>query len=236
MKMEDSNWIWKALAFLITLTVFMMAVPNVYLRAILSLTIFTALVRHDGEDPNVGTLRRTVLSAILAFAMTSSLLPLSRLEVGGLDPEILPQLILFHLSVSVWEEVVYRGYPLLKFSRTTLLTSSLAFSLIHAFNPGFGIQAFLGIFIAGLALGEIRYKWGLAPAISMHLSWNVLMEHLWGYPTSGLRGSSFFTAVLIGPDIITGGDFGPEASIVVMVEFLLLFLSLRLTRLRDHTP
>ncbi len=233
---EDSSWERKALAFLLTATILMMVVPTPYLRALLSLTVFALLVRYHGEDPKIGTLTRSVTASILAFAMTLLLLPFSQVEVSGFDSAVLLSIIPFHLSVAVWEEVVYRGYPLLRFSRVNLLASSLAFSLIHAFNPGFGLQAFLGIFMAGLALGVMRCEWGLGPAISMHFSWNIFMEHLWGYPTSGLRGPSVFVSNLVGSDILTGGNFGPEASIIVMIEFFLLFLAFRFMRQWDRLP
>ena len=233
---EDLNWLGKALAFLFTTTLLMMAVPSVYLRAIISLAVFAILVMYEKEDPNTGTLKRSVLASVLAFLMTLPLLPFSRVEIGVLDPSILLEFSIFHLSVATWEEAVYRGYPLLRFSGGALIASSLAFSIIHIFNPGFGPQAFVGIFLAGLALGVMRYEWGLAPSISMHFTWNILMEHIWGYPTSGLRGPSILRSELIGPDLITGGDFGPEASVVVMIEFLLLLLMLRFVRLDDRLP
>ncbi len=236
MKGEDLNWLGKALAFLFTITLFMTAVPSVYLRAIISLAVFAILVMYEKEDPNTGTLKRSVLASVLAFLMTLPLLPFSRVEIGVLDPSILLEFSIFHLSVATWEEAVYRGYPLLRFSGGALIASSLAFSIIHIFNPGFGPQAFIGIFLAGLALGVMRYEWGLAPSISMHFTWNILMEHIWGYPTSGLRGPSILRSELTGPDLITGGDFGPEASVVVMIEFLLLLLALRFVRLNDRLP
>ncbi len=236
MRGEDLNWLGKALAFLFAATLFMMAVPSVYLRAIISLAMFAIMVIYEKEDPNTGTLKRSVLASVLAFLMTLSLLPFSRVEIGGLHPSILFEFAIFHLSVATWEEMIYRGYPLLRFSGGALVASSLAFSIIHTFNPGFGPQAFVGIFLAGLALGVMRYEWGLVPSISMHFSWNMLMEHFWGYPTSGLRGPSILRSELTGPDLITGGDFGPEASVVVMIEFLLLLLALRFVRLNDRLP
>ncbi|GEM_PF-1270257 len=233
---EDSSWEGKALAFLLAATILMMVVPTPYLRALLSSTVFVLLVRYQGEDLKIGSLKRSVAASLLAFAMTLPLLLFSKLEFSDFNSAFLLSAIPFHLSVAVWEEVVYRGYPLLRFSRVNLLASSLVFSLIHAFNPGFGLQAFLGIFIAGLALGLVRCEWGLGPAISMHFSWNISMEHLWGYPTSGLRGPSVFVSKLIGSDILTGGNFGPEASIIVMIEFSLLFLALRFMRRWDRLP
>ncbi len=236
MRGEDPSWMGKVLTFLFAATLLMMIVPSAYLRAIISLVIFALLARYEKEDPNVGTLKKTVLASILASLMTLPLLPFSRVEVNVLDPSVLIEYAAFHLSVATWEEVVYRGYPLLRFSGASLLASSLAFSIIHAFNPGFGPQAFTGIFLAGLALGMMRYEWGLVPSISMHFSWNILMEHFWGYPTSGLRGPSILRTELVGPDLITGGNFGPEASVIVMIEFLLLLLILQFVRQRDRLP
>ncbi|MDK2383393.1 MAG: hypothetical protein QI199_01115, partial [Candidatus Korarchaeota archaeon] len=122
-KQEDDNWEGRALSFLLTATVLMMAIPTPYLRAFLSLIIFALLVKYHGEDPKIGTLKGSVTASILAFAMTLPLLLFSQLEFSGFDPAFLLSMIPFHLSVAVWEEVVYRGYPLLRFSRTSLLAS-----------------------------------------------------------------------------------------------------------------
>ena len=224
---SDPEWVGEALAFLMAMTLIAMVFPSPHARALASAAVFVLLIRLKGANPNLGGVRESVVAAALAAAVTIPILIPSRIEPTGLDPAILLPLLPYHLSVATWEEIVYRGYPLLRRSDFLLLTSSLMFSLIHAFNPGFGLQAFLGIFVAGLALGMIRISWGLVPAICMHPTWNVLMEHVWGFPTSGLLGHSLFRSALAGPDLMTGGYFGPEASPIVMIEFALIFAYLR---------
>jgi membrane protease YdiL (CAAX protease family) len=127
-----------------------------------------------------------------------------------------------YLLVGFSEEVFARGWVLQvlergRGTRVAVVGSAAIFSLLHAFNPGFGLMALLGLFLAGLLFAQAylvtRQLW---LPIALHLSWNFAEGPLFGFPVSGLPGAGLLTVTPTGPEIVTGGAFGPEAGLVVM--------------------
>jgi uncharacterized protein len=132
---------------------------------------------------------------------------------------------LFALSAAVLEEIVFRGYlfRLLSAAAGTwiavLLTSAL-FGAAHAANRGatlfssFAIAAEAGVILAG-AYAVTRRLW---MPIGLHLGWNFAESTIWGMSISGGGNTPSLTrGTLSGAPILTGGGFGPEASIVAVV-------------------
>ncbi|MBT2484330.1 MULTISPECIES: CPBP family intramembrane glutamic endopeptidase [unclassified Microbacterium] len=128
-------------------------------------------------------------------------------------------------AVAVAEEVFFRGvvFRLLR-SRwgviVALIVSSAIFGLLHLINPGASLNGALAVAIeAGLMLGAAYLLTGsLWLAIGLHFGWNVAIGGIFGTVVSGSDASdSLFTATTAGPDWLTGGSFGPEASIVAIV-------------------
>ena len=99
-----------------------------------------------------------------------------------------------------------------------MLGSAAIFALLHAFNPGFGLTALLGLFLAGLLFAQAymvtRQLW---LPIALHLSWNFAEGPLFGFPVSGMPGEGLLTVRPAGPEVVTGGVFGPEAGLIVVV-------------------
>lgn len=128
-------------------------------------------------------------------------------------------------AVAVAEEVFFRGivFRLLR-SRwgviAALIVSSAIFGLLHLVNPGATLNGALAIAIeAGLMLGAAYLLTGsLWLAIGLHFGWNVTIGGIFGTVVSGSDSrDSLFTATTAGPDWLSGGSFGPEASIVAIV-------------------
>jgi membrane protease YdiL (CAAX protease family) len=118
-------------------------------------------------------------------------------------------------------QVIERGYS----TRVAAIVSAGLFAVLHAFNPGFGITALLGLFLAGLLLAwayfATRQLW---LPMALHLSWNFSEGPLFGFPVSGLPAEGLLTITPHGPDVVTGGTFGPEAGLVVIVGIALAAL------------
>jgi len=110
-------------------------------------------------------------------------------------------------------QVLERGYG----ARVAVVVSAGLFAVLHAFNPGFGITALLGLFLAGLLLAEAylvtRQLW---LPMALHLSWNYSEGPLFGVQVSGLPAEGLLTVTPSGPAVVTGGPFGPEAGLVVI--------------------
>ena len=128
-------------------------------------------------------------------------------------------------AVAVSEEVFFRGvvFRLLRGrwgTTVALSVSSILFGLVHLVNPDASLWGAFAIMIeAGIMLGAAYLATGsLWLAIGVHFGWNFATTGLFGSVTSGSEArESLVTAVTSGPDWLSGGAFGPEASIVAIV-------------------
>lgn len=123
--------------------------------------------------------------------------------------------------VAVGEEVLFRGiiYRLIdqKWGMwPSLIVSALLFGFTHIFNDNATVWSSVAISIeAGLFLAVIyKFTGSLWAPIGLHWSWNFIQGPVLGFAVSGNGTKSVFDAAISGPDIISGGPFGAEASIV----------------------
>jgi membrane protease YdiL (CAAX protease family) len=126
--------------------------------------------------------------------------------------------ILMMLLVSFAEELVFRGYVLNNLMQSVpkeaaLFTSAILFAIFHSLNPNFNLIAFINIFIAGMLLGvNYIYTRNLWFAIFFHFTWNFFQGPILGFEVSGLSLPSLLDQNLRGSILLTGGEFGLEAS------------------------
>ena len=126
------------------------------------------------------------------------------------------------LTTAIFEELLLRAVLfriLEEIGGTTaaVILSALIFGALHGANPGatpfsmLAIAIEAGIMLA-LAYALTRNLW---LAVGIHMGWNFAEGSLFGAEVSGTKEAhSVWSASLTGPDILTGGAFGPEASVV----------------------
>ena len=89
-----------------------------------------------------------------------------------------------------------------------------------------------GAIEAGVLLGvAFKYSGSLWLPIGIHWAWNFTQGNVFGFSVSGsAKTASVFDPTVCGPELITGGAFGPEASVitVVLCSLLALFMLVRL--------
>jgi CAAX protease family protein len=139
------------------------------------------------------------------------------------------------------EELLSRGYHLQTIARSLnlfwgVILSSAAFGLLHLRNPNATWVSAAGIFFAGvyLAYGYIRTK-QLWLSMGLHLGWNFFEGVVFGFPVSGLDIYALTRIKVHGPELWTGGAFGPEAGLIVLPSLVLGgFLIYLYTRMRAN--
>ncbi len=130
--------------------------------------------------------------------------------------------LLTHLAVGFYEELLSRGYHLQNLEEGintfwAVALSSMVFGVAHLVNPNASWISSLGIVLAGvyLAFGYLRTR-QLWLSIGLHIGWNFFLGPVFGFPVSGLATPGLLLLDVTGPEMITGGAFGPEAGLVVL--------------------
>jgi membrane protease YdiL (CAAX protease family) len=208
-----------------------------------------------------------VLGAMLMTAVFLMELGLGWVEVTGSfethggAPFVISILfpVVTFLCVGVSEETVFRGYQLKNAAeglnhraigpRGAILLawvlSSVFFAVLHSDNPNATPISTLNIVLAGLMLGFGYVLSGeLAIPIGLHFTWNFFQGAVYGFPVSGFGafGPTLLTTEQGGPQLWTGGSFGPEGGLLVPAVMLLgmslvaLWIRLRTGKVSLHTP
>jgi membrane protease YdiL (CAAX protease family) len=146
------------------------------------------------------------------------------------------------LFVGWYEELLSRGYHLQNLADginmpAAVLISSSVFAALHIFNPSASWISTLGILAAGLflAFGYLRTKQLWLP-IGLHIGWNFFEGPVFGFPVSGLETIRLLQHRAVGPELLTGGAFGPEAGLILLPALALAAWGIQLyTRSRQNT-
>lgn len=138
--------------------------------------------------------------------------------VNPFSAMIIPFTVAF--TVAILEEILLRGIVFRiteeKWGSTiALIISGLIFAGLHLVNPHVTIISVLCITAVGVLLGAAyMYYRSLWVPIAIHFAWNFTQNGIFGVITSGNeKTSSLLTTQINGPEILTGGQFGPEGSI-----------------------
>ena len=125
------------------------------------------------------------------------------------------------------EELFSRGYQLQTIASGLNLfwgavLSAAVFGVIHLRNPHATWVSTTGIFFAGIffAYAYIRTRQLWLP-IGLHIGWNFFEGVVFGFPVSGLGIYPLTRLQVIGPELWTGGPFGPEAGLIILPSMML---------------
>ncbi len=189
----------------------------------LPLSLLGMSLRGRGKDLLAGL---GVAVLLYAVGFGTSLL-MGTVEIASVEwvPRDLLGTLLFFLLVAVTEEVMLRGFVLGRMLSAgmnrfvALFLSSALFSAMHLFNPNFALLPFVNILLAGCLLGaSFLYTRNLCFPVVLHWFWNWLQGLVLGYEVSGMdSGETLLTLRLTGSDLLTGGSFGFEGSLLCTV-------------------
>jgi membrane protease YdiL (CAAX protease family) len=184
--------------------------------------------RSADELRSSGAVRALVPGVLVGaglFALVDAILfALGAVSFGGLGGFAgVGRALATSIAAAVGEEIVFRGVVYRRLEErlgtsVALVVSAAAFGLVHAGNPGASWASTLAIalesgVLLALAYAATRSLW---LPIGLHFGWNFTEGGIFGAAVSGGRTSGLISTTLAGPPLITGGAFGPEASLAAL--------------------
>lgn len=141
-------------------------------------------------------------------------------------------LIILVLIQSFLEEVVFRGYLMTRLAAKkgkwiAIILSSLFYIVFRMSNPTTSKLDLINIFLISIVMSLLYWYFDNILVIAIfHAFWNCISGVIFGFNISGIRVSdSIFTVEAISDkQILIGGSYGIEGSIIVTVFFAILGL------------
>jgi uncharacterized protein len=182
-----------------------------------------------------------VAGFILFSLVVGGLWAIGAYAVKGVHHDVawMGPVLVMGVGAGVGEEIISRGvlFRIVEEGLGTwaaLLLSAAIFGGLHAWNPNASAWSAIAIALeAGLLFGLLYHVTrSLWICMGAHAAWNVAQGPLYGIPVSGFEQHGLLDSYRQGPDWLTGGLFGAEASVVAlaicsMVTAALLAVALR---------
>jgi membrane protease YdiL (CAAX protease family) len=222
--------------------------------AVVATLVYYAVVRATEKRPVTETSGRTaapvlirgLLLGVAVFSVVIGVIALSggyRITGTTANPINAVGLVGFMAAAVTLEELLYRGVLFRHLERLTgtwlaLTVSALVFGGVHLLNTNATWWGALCVAIAGGGMLTSAYiaARNLWLPIGLHFGWNFAQSAIFGSEVSGngVR-EGILTSESSGNALISGGQFGPEASVFTLaagVVVTAVFLSL--ARRRGH--
>lgn len=167
--------------------------------------------------------------AVLIVAVFAGMVLTGAAELTGLsdNPGIasaMLQAAFFFFTAALFEELVFRGYPFQRLVDSfgalgAVLALSVLFGVGHIGNPGATALSTANTVLAGVLLAQAYLKTrGLWLPLGLHWSWNYFLGPVFALPVSGGKFEpSLINVSTSGPIWLSGGNYGPEGSIVLTI-------------------
>lgn len=167
-----------------------------------------------------------VLGGLLLFSAIIGVMYLAgSYHIAGTDPaaDWLPALLTVGLGAGIGEEIITRGvlFRIIEEGLGTwvaLIASAMFFGAAHIANPAATAWSSAAIAIeAGLLFGMLYHVTRSLPAcMGLHAAWNFAQGTIYGVPVSGTKADGWLVSTRSGPDWLSGGAFGAEASVIAL--------------------
>ena len=201
----------------------------------LVLAVYKLLIVHLGERPRDDlpldrAPRQLGIGLLIGFVLFCAVVGVAAIAdvynvVGpGGTQQLLVNLLAAAIVPAFMEELLFRGI-LFRWieefggSWAALVITSALFGLAHIMNPNatwfssFAIAMEAGVLLGG-AYMLTRNLW---MPMGLHAAWNFTQGEIFDVPVSGLEQQGLVNAKLSGPELLSGGSFGLEASVIALV-------------------
>ena len=184
-----------------------------------------------------GLFSETGIGLLLGGGVFSAVMGLMRAvglyHIAAVNPHFKPLVpLLLFLFMAVFQEVAVRGYIFQTLERRwgtgiALAGSAAFFGLAHLGSPVEGLTtiqwivgpAFIGVETGLLFTAAYLLTRRLWLPIGLHWGWNFFESSVYGAANTGTGGddpNTLFVDHFTGPFLLTGGPFGPEASLICL--------------------
>ncbi len=226
------------------------ALASVSLQLLPALIAYLILVRLIERRPLTELSLRSIptfglaglVMGILLFSLVVGILWLAgSYHVTGTNPGVnwLPGVLVTGVGAGIGEEIVTRGvlFRIIEEGLGTwwaLGISALFFGAAHIFNPGATLWSSAAIAVEAGILFALLYHVtrSLWACIGLHAAWNIMQGTVYGIPVSGLHADGWLVSNRTGPDWLSGGVFGAEASVVALLACSMLSAALLIIAVR----
>jgi membrane protease YdiL (CAAX protease family) len=165
-----------------------------------------------------------MIGAMFFFITIGILWILGYYRVLGVNPlEVIVPILVFALFHGVFEELLFRGilFRVIEESLGTWLAmaiSALLFGALHLTDPNATLWSAIAVALtAGITLSAtFAFSHRLWIPIGIHIAWN-FTQRFFGLAVSGNNGQGLLNANLSGPILLSGGAFGVEDSILIVI-------------------
>jgi membrane protease YdiL (CAAX protease family) len=172
----------------------------------------------------------TAIGVALLVAVVGTLWLAGCLEIQGRNAwQVMLVPFVVNVQAAYWEEIAIRGVMFRVLEEwlgtwVSLSVTAAFFGGLHLLNPNatamgaIAIALSAGILLAG-AYVVSRHLW---LPIGLHFGWNFTLGGIFGLAVSGHQAKGWLQCRLEGPEWLTGGVFGIEASVVIIILGLLV--------------
>lgn len=201
----------------------------------LGYTLYCATVegRRVHELDLTKSLRQTTYGLLLGFGFISLIMLVMWLfggyKVSGFNAiSAMAPFVIMSVQAGIVEEILSRGI-IFRIAEEgigtwwSIVLSAFIFGFMHIWNPNATVFSSVSIALtAGVILAMLyvitRQLW---IPIGLHIGWNFTLGGIYGAPVSGGEPGGLLSARFPGPDWLTGGAFGPEASVITVTVFVI---------------
>ncbi len=213
-----------------------LSVPLIVALSAVGLALYAGIVRlAEDRWPGELALKQAapelltglVVGTAMLSAVVAALLVFGLYDITGPRASSPWAMVNVGVASGVFEELIFRAIVLRLLMRAfgiwpALGLSAALFGALHLANPNATPVAAIAIAVeAGLMLASFYLLTGrLWVSIGVHAAWNFAQGWIWGARVSGIpvKESLYLSAPKAGaPDWLSGGAFGPEASVPAMV-------------------
>lgn len=211
------------------------AAVHMVINIALVLAVYKLLIVRLGERPRddlplhgaLADLGKGIAAGAALFSAVvgiAAILGVYRITGPGSSSGFVLALISTAILPGFMEELLFRGILFrwieeLAGSWAALVITAALFGLAHIMNANatwfssFAIAVEAGLLLGG-AYMLTRSLW---LPIGLHAAWNFTQGEIFGVPVSGGAVQGLVKSTLSGPDLLSGGGFGLEASVIAMV-------------------